>query len=281
MKKGKIGIQTSMLSSKFRSIGIYETLRQCAELGYHCIEVSGVQLKPENVQEIKRACRDFDIQVAAASAFLETVHPAFGEENLMDNFDTIVNACHELNTRILRMAAIPPKYTEGNEGPLLEFCQKADVMCEKLRQHGIDLYYHNHHADFVKINGKYQLDILMENTQNLGFELDTYWIQAGGENPLNIIRHCAGRIRLLHLKDFRPVPLLEKDYFNDDAWLRLFQYAEVGEGNIPMAECIRAGLECGSEYFLVEQDETYGRDPLESLAISRKNLIAMGFGDWF
>lgn len=41
MKKGKIGIQTSMGSSKFKRIGIYETLRQCAGLGYHGIEVSG------------------------------------------------------------------------------------------------------------------------------------------------------------------------------------------------------------------------------------------------
>lgn len=46
-------------------------------------------------------------------------------------------------------------------------------------------------------------------------------------------------------------------------------------------ECIEAGLAGGSEYFLIEQDDTYGRDPFESLKISRDNLIKLGFADWF
>ena len=29
------------------------------------------------------------------------------------------------------------------------------------------------------------------------------------------------------------------------------------------------------------QDDTYGRDPFESLKISRDNLIKMGYADWF
>ena len=51
--------------------------------------------------------------------------------------------------------------------------------------------------------------------------------------------------------------------------------------NTMVKECIQAGLEGGSEYFLIEQDDTYGRDPFDSLRISRDNLIAMGYGDWF
>ena len=41
------------------------------------------------------------------------------------------------------------------------------------------------------------------------------------------------------------------------------------------------GLAGGAEYFLVEQDDCYGRDPFESLKISRDNLVKLGFGDWF
>ena len=59
------------------------------------------------------------------------------------------------------------------------------------------------------------------------------------------------------------------------------QFAEVGEGSLPVKECIEAGLAGGSEYFLIEQDDTYGRDPFESLKISRDNLIALGYEDWF
>ena len=73
--------------------------------------------------------------------------------------------------------------------------------------------------------------------------------------------------------------------FDHDVFLQAFrgniQFAEVGEGNLPIRECIEAGLEGGSEYFLVEQDETYDKDPFESLRISRDNLISLGYGDWF
>ena len=66
-----------------------------------------------------------------------------------------------------------------------------------------------------------------------------------------------------------------------DAFTGAVQFAEVGEGTLPIKACIEAGLEGGSEYFLIEQDDCYGRDPFESLKISRDNLIKMGFADWF
>ena len=61
----------------------------------------------------------------------------------------------------------------------------------------------------------------------------------------------------------------------------LIEFAEVGEGTLPVAECIQAGLEGGSEYFLVEQDDTYGKDPFECLKTSRANLVKLGYEDWF
>ena len=48
-----------------------------------------------------------------------------------------------------------------------------------------------------------------------------------------------------------------------------------------MKEIIDTGLRCGSEYFLIEQDDQYGRDPYDCLITSRDNLIKLGYGDWF
>ena len=59
------------------------------------------------------------------------------------------------------------------------------------------------------------------------------------------------------------------------------QFAEIGEGNLAMKEIIDTGLACGSEYFLVEQDDQYGRDPFDCLITSRDNLIKLGYKDWF
>ena len=74
--------------------------------------------------------------------------------------------------------------------------------------------------------------------------------------------------------------LYEEDEQARQAILRQL-LGEVGEGTLPVAACIEAGLAGGSEYFLVEQDDTYGRDPFESLKISHDNLVKLGYGEWF
>ncbi len=285
MEKGLIGIQMSTIKKKVDELGAYEALKACAEMGYHCMEVSQIPMTAENVSGMRKACREFGIKIAANSAALEPMAPGMPGEYLVSDFDKIVEDCKALDTNMLRIGMLPITCM-GSREKAVDFVKRADEMAERLGEHGIDLYYHNHHVEFVKYDGQYLLDIIRDNTKKMGFELDIHWIHRGGENPVEFIRRYAGRIRLLHLKDYRiarlPVPgegFDMKAFFAD--FFNLVEFAEVGEGNLPIRECIEAGLAGGSEYFLIEQDDTYGRDPFESLKISQDNLIAMGYGDWF
>ena len=45
----------STIKQKIGELGAYETLHQCALLGYHCIEISQIPMPPENVADMKRA----------------------------------------------------------------------------------------------------------------------------------------------------------------------------------------------------------------------------------
>ena len=285
MKKGLIGIQMSTIKQKIDELGAYGTLKACAELGYHCVEISQIPMTPENVAGMKKACDEFGIKVAACTASLEPMMPGMPGEFLTTDFDKIVADCKALNCDMLRIGMLPMTCM-GNREKALDFAKRADAMAEKLKEHGIDLYYHNHHVEFVKYDGQYLLDIIRDNTRTLGFELDIHWIHRGGENPVAFIRKYDGRIRLLHLKDYRIGEVrMPEGPFDAAKFMQAFygivEFAEVGEGTLPVKECIQAGLESGSEYFLIEQDNTYGRDPFDSLRISRDNLIAMGYGDWF
>lgn len=285
MKKGLIGIQMSTIKDKIEELGAYGTLKACAELGYHCVEVSQIPMTPENVAGMKKASEEFGIKIAACSAALEPMMPGMPGEYLVSDFDKIVADCKELNCDMLRIGMLPMTCM-GSREKALDFVKRADEMAARLKEVGIDLYYHNHHVEFVKYDGEYLLDIIKNTTKHMGVELDIHWIQRGGENPVEFIKKYNGRIRLLHLKDYRigEVKMPEGDFdvqkfmaaFND-----IVEFAEVGEGSLPVKECIEAGLEGGSEYFLIEQDTTYGRDPFESLKISRDHLIKLGYGDWF
>lgn len=55
MKKGLIGIQMSTIKKKVDELGAYETLKTCAEMGYHCMEVSQIPMTPENVSGMRKA----------------------------------------------------------------------------------------------------------------------------------------------------------------------------------------------------------------------------------
>lgn len=284
MTKGLIGVQMMMLGGKVQEMGAYAVLERLAEIGYYCIEISQIPMTPENVAALKKGCEAFGIEVAANSAMLEPMGP--GMESLENDFDKIVADCKALDTNFLRIPILPFGYM-GDQEKALDFVARAEEMAGRLAEHNIDLYYHNHHVEFEKYDGKYLMDIIRENTTRLGFELDVYWIQHAGENPVTYIQQFAGRIKLIHLKDYRIK--FDSSVFAEGlsmetimkAFTSAVQFAEVGEGSLPMKEIIDTGLACGSEYFLVEQDQQYGRDPFDCLITSRDNLIKMGYQDWF
>ncbi|QIZ06945.1 sugar phosphate isomerase/epimerase [Priestia megaterium] len=286
MKKGKIGVQMMMLKGKVDELGAYETMRKVRELGYGAVEVSQIPMTAENVAELKRASKDFDIKIAALSAALEPMLPGAPGETLTNDFEKIVNDCKTLDCNFLRIGMLPLTCM-GHKDKIMEFIEKAEAMAHRLAEYGIELYYHTHHLEFQKYDGEYLLDIIKNNTSKLGFELDVHWIQRAGENPIEFVKKYAGRISLLHLKDYRigQMDLSEVDFKDMAKFMQVFtntiEFAELGEGNLDIKAITEAGLESGAQYFLVEQDNTYGRDPFECLEISANHLRKLGFGEWF
>ncbi len=286
MNKGKIGVQMMMLKGKVEELGAYETMKKLHELGYGAVEVSQIPMTAENVSELKRASKDFNIKIAAMSAPLEPMLPGAPGETLTDDFDKIVNDCKTLDCNFLRIGMLPLNIM-GDKDQIMAFNEREEAMAHKLAAHGIELYYHTHHIEFQKYDGEYLLDMIKNNTSKLVFELDVHWIQRAGVNPVEFIKEYKGRISLLHLKDYRigKLDITEEDLKDMGQFFHKFtniiEFAEIGEGNLDIKAVIEAGLESGAQYFLIEQDDTYGRDPFDSLKISAANLRELGYADWF
>jgi len=286
MTKGKIGVQMMMLKEKVEELGAYETMKKLHELGFTAVEVSQIPMTKENVAELKRASEEFGIKIAALSAGLEPMLPGAKGETLSNDFDKIVNDCKTLNCNFIRIGMLPLNIM-GDKDEIMAFIDRAEAMAERLAEHGIELYYHTHHIEFQKYDGEYLLDLMKNNTTKLGFELDVHWIQRAGVNPVEFVKQYKGRISLLHLKDYRIGDLdVNEDDLKDmgqffHKFTNLIEFAEVGEGNLDMPAIMEAGLESGAQYFLIEQDDTYGRDPFDCLETSANNLRKLGYSDWF
>lgn len=282
----RIGVQAMMLKSAVAELGAFETFRRTTEIGYRVAELSQIPLTAETVAELRRASDELGVEYCALSAALT----AGGiNDSLEEQFDKIVADCRMLGADMVRIGMLPIPALRSTDA-VLDFCRRADAAATRLADEGIALYYHNHHVEFAKVDGRYLLEIIAENSPHVGIELDAHWIARGGLDPARVIGQYAGRVRMVHLKDYR-IGMPDADVIDAfergdhatwaTAWNGLVQFAEVGEGNLDWPGIIDASIRSGAEYLLVEQDELYGRTVWEALEISHRNLTELGFAELF
>lgn len=283
-----IGVQAMMLKDNFAKDGPFETLRQVSEIGYHAVEISQIPMTAENVAELGRARTELGMDVASLSASL-TAAPGSPNESLAGDFDKIVADAKTLGASMIRIGMLPFDAMASLD-KVLEFCDRSNEMAIRLQEQGIGLYYHNHHVEFAKYDGTYLLDIIADRAPQMGLEIDVHWVQRGGLDPVTTLRKYGERVAMVHLKDYRigqiPAEAFDSLAAGDfkafmAAFTGVVQFAEVGEGNLDFASIVRASQEIGARYLLVEQDDQYGRSPLECLKTSHDNLVALGFADLF
>lgn len=285
MKNGKIGVQMMMLKDEIKAHGFYEVMGRLTEMGYHAVEVSQVPMTSENISEMQRASKEFNMEIAAMSCGIAdlSADSKYPGDTLENDFDKIVDDCHMVNCSILRIGMLPLTKATSIED-MLDVADVCEEYAIRLKEKGIDLYYHAHNFEFVLWEGKPILTHMKDRTNQLGFELDSHWIWRGGFVPAKYITEFSGRVRALHLKDYRIGLIEDSNLYSKvayDIFGRVEQFAEVGAGTLDIPGTIEAGLQSGCDYFFVEQDNTYGRNVYDSLQISRDNLFTMGYGNMF
>ncbi len=138
---------------------------------------------------------------------------------------------------------------------------KQGEICKK---HGIKFAYHNHAYTFIELEGQIPHDYLLENTdpELVEFEMDTYWVYTAGKDPIAYIKKYPNRFTLGHVKDK-----------SGD-----FEFSEpngstiIGTGIMDFPSILRAGMDNGMDYFIVEQERFEGTTPLEA---AEKNAAFM------
>jgi sugar phosphate isomerase/epimerase len=140
---------------------------------------------------------------------------------------------------------------------------------------GIFLSYHNHAQEFRKFdNHKRGMDLLFENLDpgSVRFLLDTHWLQSGGADIIEWMEKCKGRMKHLHVKDYRLAPANYKTSIGGVDK----QFSQIGDGQLPWELIIQKGLELGIETFIAEQDKSYDEDPFDCSAQSFAKLKSLG-----
>lgn len=225
----------------------YKTLQKIKEIGYDFIEIGG--FGNYNTKEWNKVLDELGLKITSNH---------IGIEMLEQSFNHIV----ELNQEIGVSNLVVPSIRAERRTDADSFKRVAESMNTiglKCNENGMRLHYHNHSFEFVIFDGKTGHQILIENTdpKYVSFQLDTYWLYYGGQNPQEYIKTYSSRVRLIHLKD-----MLDDEKKS---------FAEVGEGILNFTEIFKAADESNAEYFIVEQD-TCQIPCLESVKLSFENI---------
>lgn len=150
------------------------------------------------------------------------------------------------------------------KGTADELVKIMDTLGEKCHNAGIKLLYHNHDFEFKPLaDGTVIEDVLLEkcNPKYVNFQMDLFWVTKAEVDPLAYFEKYPGRFKAWHVKDM-----------NNEG-----QFAPVGTGHIDFKRILDAKKKSGMEFYLVEQDNTFGLDPLEAIKISHEGLQKFGF----
>ena len=174
---------------------------------------------------------------------------------LRDDLDGCVRYCLEAG---ITSAACPGCEMNDRDQALAQ-AEFLEACAERFGAEGIPFAYHNHAHEFADAgNGETLFDVLLHNTSKLGAELDVFWAAYAGVDPLAFIQTYAGRVPLLHFKEFGA----------ENA------NVELGRGCLDFAALARAGLAQGTRELIVEQEQ-YTMSPEESIRVDAAYMQAL------
>lgn len=249
-----------------------ETLRQVKEMGYDGVEFAG--LHGHSAEEVRDLCAKHGLTPISAhvpiKSMIEDVRATF------EQYKTI-------GVKYVVIPHVSADYCKADENfpALVEYAKEFGKVAKDF---GLQLGYHNHDFEFTNMIGeKHMLDVLYESVDAdlLKTQLDTCWVNVGGENPAAYVRKYSGRCPTVHLKDFvgsksenmYALIGVKNDADKKAAENQEFELRPVGSGVQDFPAILKAAEEAGAQWVIVEQDRpALGKTPLECAAMSIEYL---------
>ena len=214
-------------------------------------------IRPERIREI---CEGEGLEIVLTHSDVNRI--LYDTDKLIAEHDI-------MGCKYIGLGAMPDKYRTPEWAR--QFAEDFREPAKKIAEAGKLLMYHNHNFEFRKVSAegaaqeKRLIEYLMEwfPPQEMGFTLDTYWVQAAGADVCQWIDLLKDRIPCVHLKDMA---------MSEGGSVM----APVMEGNMNFEGILKKLEGTSCQYLLVEQDVCQG-SPFDCLKQSYDNLAAAGY----
>ncbi len=227
------------------------TLQAVKDIGYEAVEFFGGFTHP--AEEVAAALKKTGLICCGWHTPFEAVQD--------DKLDATIAYNKTIGNRFIIIPGLPEQCTESPEAwkKTAEFFNE---LSKKLTLQGMVTGYHNHSAEFEKLDGQTPYDIFFDNTDNaVVMQLDNGNALSGGADVCVYVRKYAGRARTVHLK-----PYSLKDGFD----------TMIGRDDIPWAEFMSLCADIGgTEWYIVEYESETLYKPMEGVRLCLEALKQM------
>lgn len=186
-----------------------------------------------------------------------------GMDSLNTAMDPLAEAAHVLGARYVVLPSAP---TEKDLDGYKKLADKFNEIGKEAHKRGVRFAYHNHGNGLKEIDGKIPFDLILEATDPalVFFQMDIYWMTAGGTDVCAYLDKYPDRFPLMHVKDMSKDVRFAGDGGDPAQWIELFPYLEnAGAGVLDLEKILLTAKVSGVRHFIVERD--LAPDPLEDL----------------
>ncbi|QJC52807.1 sugar phosphate isomerase/epimerase [Paenibacillus albicereus] len=246
MTKISIGLQLYTLREE-TATDFKGTLRKVAALGYQGVEFAGYG--DLTAEEMKATLDELGLKGFSSHVSLHALRQDLQKE--IDYLKTI-GAAYMICPYLLE-----EDRPQTGEGWTALYAELQAIGTEAAKQ-GLIFGYHNHEFEFEgRVGEENAFDAMFQATapEAVQVEMDVCWVQFAGRDPVTYIGKYAGRLPLLHLKDFA---------LDEQGGMKTL---ELGQGGVDLPGVIEAAEAAGVQWLIVEQDHCQN-PPLDSVASS-------------
>jgi sugar phosphate isomerase/epimerase len=207
------------------------TLDKVAQIGYDGVEFAGYF--NTTAKDLRKALDGYGLKAAGSHVGIDALNKELNRE---------IDYALEIGSPYLICPGIPLEMRSSTD----DYRRTAELFNSigaRCKENGLQFGYHNHDFEFLKFDGAFGLDLLVDNTQPelLFVELDTFWVEYSGLRSVDFIEKYKERCRILHIKDMKSL----EDKRN----------TEVGSGVMDFKWIVSAGQKIGVKWYTIEQEE--------------------------
>ena len=180
---------------------------------------------------------------------LDVVSVGASYDDLRDNPEKALASAKQFGAKYVMCAWIPHNGNDFDIDKVKEAVAVFNTAGKLLKDAGITLAYHAHGYEFRPYENGTLFDYMAENANYFAFEMDVYWVQHGGADPMTLLNKYPDKFVLFHLKD------MEKGVVgNNTGHEDVETNVVLGTGQVDIEGIVKRGMELGVEYMFIEDE---------------------------